>query len=87
MLFSSEKETTMSFASPAAGHARPVSVVPHRAVEAGRGAWSDEAAVPCPRCGELVALPSWAGDGDLTECCGLLLRITCDEHGCQLEQI
>jgi hypothetical protein len=34
-----------------------------------------------------VTLPEWAIDGDLTECRGLLLRVTCDERGCLLERL
>jgi hypothetical protein len=70
--------------------ARSAAILPHRAVPS---AYPDRPARPghdtvrCPRCGDLVALPEWASDGDLTECCGLLLRVTCDERGCQLERL
>jgi hypothetical protein len=44
-------------------------------------------AVHCPRCQQTVALPDWASDGDLTECRGLLLRVSCDHNGCQLDRL
>ena len=67
--------------------ARPAAILPHRAAPFARPARPGRDAVRCPRCGDLVDLPEWAGDGDLTECCGLLLRVTCDERGCQLERL
>jgi hypothetical protein len=67
--------------------ARHATIVPHRAAPSTRPARPGDQPVRCPRCGDLVALPASASDGDLTECRGLLLRVTCDEHGCLLERL
>ena len=61
-------------------------VVPHLLGRSNVAAQSGET-TRCPRCNKVVCLPPSAKDGDLTECHGLLLRITCDDLGCQLERL
>lgn len=68
-------------------HAHIATIVPHCAVASGSPPLAYEQTVPCPRCGRQVTLPSWVDDGDLTECRGLLLRITRDARGYQLEHL
>lgn len=41
----------------------------------------------CPRCHQPVSLPEWVQDGDLTECRGLLLRVSEDQPGYRIEQL
>jgi hypothetical protein len=87
-MFAHRGETMMSsvmaLTSTTHPHAHHVPLAPHRLVAS---AARSNRTTRCPRCGEVVALPDWADDGDLTECHGLLLRITCDPHGCQLESL
>jgi hypothetical protein len=61
----------------------PTSIVPHRVSDHATG----ERSALCPRCGQPIHLPHPVRDGDLTECHGLLLRVTCDELGCALEHL
>lgn len=59
------------------------SIVPHRVCDHPDG----ERSTVCPRCGHPIYLPDRVHDGDLTECRGLLLRVTCDDLGCALEHL
>jgi hypothetical protein len=61
-----------------------MAVVPH-CVHSARPGLTPARTVACPRCRQRISLPPSARDGDLTECLGLLMRITCDERGCVLE--
>jgi hypothetical protein len=61
-------------------------IVPHR-VAPSDGEHGPAGAVHCPRCHQDVTLPAWTRDGDLTECCGLLLRIAREGDAVWLEQL
>lgn len=62
-------------------------IIPHCATAPASGARGPAGAVQCPRCHQLVTLPAWARDGDLTECCGLLLRVAREGDAAWLEQL
>jgi hypothetical protein len=62
-------------------------ILPHHPVASPAAQSPASVVIRCPRCHEMVALPSWAADGDLTECCGLLLRVTNDRWGWQLDRL
>jgi hypothetical protein len=81
------KETMMSASFATLPPVRPLgTIVPHCVAprDAARG---PAGAVHCPRCDHDVTVPPWARDGDLTECCGLLLRISREGDAIWLEQI
>lgn len=85
MLFAAE-ETMMSIESIIESRpVREITIVPHDKVSAYDGAV--RTTVHCPRCHDVMVLPEWSRDGDLTECCGLLLRVTRDAHGYLLEPL
>jgi len=67
--------------------ARHAAIVPHLTTTPEPNTGGTAGRVRCPRCGQLAALPGWAHDGDLTECRGLLLRVTCDGIGCRIETL
>ena len=62
-------------------------IVPHCTTASAGSGRGPGGLVSCPRCHHLVTLPTWARDGDLTECCGLLLRISREGNTTWLEQL
>jgi hypothetical protein len=66
---------------------RAATLIPHATIPRLTPTPPATEAVHCPRCQQTVVLPDWASDGDLTECRGLLLRVSRDRDGYQLDRL